>query len=279
MIKVWAEDLNLGVISEYRCYLRPWDWIRSMREWRWLSNKVSWGLRSKPCQELRGKDEHGKETEEVWLMSRKRTKWSKSKTRKNFKVWTVAKADNRSVVSGTSWQELSQGRLEKKPGCILVEATADSHPTAMPCSSLVTRTLVLFRVKCIQLYFLISLSSRCDRVRQISRSVYGISGKPAERELVQPGSTLCISHFCPLYWSDFYCDSSMKQTTQKYLNDLPHSLLCFWVSSLAGLAEQACILGFGSGSGQLQFQAERKICCSHGGMGASRSLVEICHTS
>lgn len=127
--------------------------------------------------------------------------------------------------------------------------------------------------------FLISLSSRCDRVRQISRSVYGISGKPAERELIQPGSTLCVSHFCPLYWSDFYCDSSMKQTTQKYLNDLPHSLLCFWVSSLAGLAEQACILGFGSGSGQLQFQAERKICCSHGGMGASRSLVEICHTS
>ena len=180
MIKVWAEDLNLGVISIYICYLRPWDGIRSMREWRWLSSKVSWGLSSEHCQGLREKDERGKETEKVWLMSRRRTKWSRSKTRKNFKVWTVAKADNRSVVSGTSWQELFPGRLEKKPDCILVEATADSHPTAMPCSSLVTRALVLFGVKCIQLYFPISLSSRCDRIWQISRSVYGISGKPAE---------------------------------------------------------------------------------------------------
>ena len=49
----------------------------------------------------------------------------------------------------------------------------------------------------------------------------------------------------------------------KYLNALQHSLSWFWISSLVGLAEQGCILGFGSGSGQLQFQAERKICCSH----------------
>ena len=57
----------------------------------------------------------------------------------------------------------------------------------------------------------------------------------------------------------------MKQTTPKYLNALQHSLSWFWISSLAGLAEQGCILGFGSGSGQLQFQAKREICCSHEG--------------
>ena len=76
-----------------------------------------------------------------------------------------------------------------------------------------------------------------------------------------------------LYWSDFYCDSSMKQTTPKYLNGLQHSLSWFWISSLAGLAEQGCILGFGSGSGQLQFQAERKICCSHEGVMELQALL------
>lgn len=88
----------------------------------------------------------------------------------------------------------------------------------------------------------------------------GISLKSAERELIQPGGTLCIHHLCI---GQIF---TVKQTTPKCLNGLQHSLSWFWISSLAGLAEQGCILGFGWGSGQLQFQAERKICCSHEGV-------------
>ena len=90
----------------------------------------------------------------------------------------------------------------------------------------------------------------------------GISVKSAERELIQPGGTLCIHHLCigqiftvMVLWN--------KLSNAKYLNALQHSLSWFCISSLVGLAEQGCILGFGSGSGQLQFQAKRKICCSH----------------
>lgn len=120
-------------------------------------------------------------------------------------------------------------------------------------------------------YCLISLSSRYDHHKRVWYFCEA-SWKGANSARRHP------LYSSSMYWSDFYCDNSMKQTTPKYLNGLQHSLSWFWISSLARLAVQGCILrfGFGSGSGQLQFQAERKICCSHCGVGGEWSFKQSC---
>ena len=119
-------------------------------------------------------------------------------------------------------------------------------------------------------YCLISLSSRYDHHKRVWYFCEA-SWKGANSARRHP------LYSSSMYWSDFYCDSSMKQTTPKYLNGLQHSLSWFWISSLAYLAVQGCILRFGfrSGSGQLQLQAERKICCSHCGVGGGMELQAV----
>lgn len=128
--------------------------------------------------------------------------------------------------------------------------------------SLVTRTLVLFEIKCTHLSFLTSLSPRFDQIRSVE---YMWDFWEANWK----GADSARGDLLP-FWikSNFYYGSSLKQT-KKYLSGLQtnifHASWCSWseLSSL-NLAKQDSTTGFTSGSGLLQAHAERKICCSHG---------------